>query len=140
MWPSALKAQGRGMNEIRITAQLLRDKDVCTEGIEAFIRRFGETGELVWYGDHRDKKTIRREKSLRPYLMWAVANIRLTGNVSRLTGNVSGLIGNVSRLIGDVSRLTGDVSGLTGDVTYISGRITKKRAKILGLIGTGGTQ
>ena len=93
---------------LRINAQLLREKRACKEGIQIFLNRFGESGELVWYGDERDKKTVRREWALRPYYFWFLTTFNLT--------NVSGNLSNVR-----------------GDLSYVSGRLTEKRAKVLGV-------
>jgi hypothetical protein len=144
--------------EYHITAALLREKGACGEGLEAFLRRYGETGVLILYGDERDKRTLCREKSLRPYLSWAQDNLDLPLSLSEgvhgdlhdvryalinglygvfdgVRGDLCGVWGCITGVRGDLTGVWGDLTGVWGDLTGVCGDVSNVYGDLSGVRG-----
>ena len=54
--------------QITITKAMLEEHDACSNGVEAFVEMFGESGTVDWT---RDKQVEMLQSPLKGYLVWA---------------------------------------------------------------------
>lgn len=95
--------------------------DACSRGVNKFVELFGDNGELDFYGDKRDLKTLEEYPDLKEFLDWFL-----------LVYQPSELYNHHMNVRGDVSGLRGWISSdLCGDVSNLRGRLTARRCTIL---------
>lgn len=57
--------------QITITKAMLEERDACKDGIEAFVKMFGESGTVDWT---RDKQIELLKSPLGKFIVWAWSN------------------------------------------------------------------